>query len=112
MKPVLPRIGLAAMFVLALAFVRGEKTVAPVEPRHTEEGQMVVFDRSTWQMRELAKKLPLDEPWPSGAATAKALAKYGLDRNTPPQAIPVPARIAQDVFLVGQDHVSNLTYMI
>ena len=63
-------------------------------------------------MRELAKKLPLEEPWPGGAAAASALAKYGIDRNLPPQAIPVPAQIARDVYLVGQDHVSNLTYMI
>jgi len=103
---------LAALFLLALSFVRGERTIAPVHAMRTEEGQMVVFDRGTWLMRELAKKLPLDEPWPTGAAVAKAFAKYGLDRNPPPQAIPVPAQIARDVYLVGQDRVSNLTYMI
>jgi glyoxylase-like metal-dependent hydrolase (beta-lactamase superfamily II) len=78
----------------------------------TEEGQAVVFDRITWQLRELAKKVPLNEQWPSGPALAKALARYDLDKNPPPQAIPVPAHIVGDVYLVGQDRVSNLTYMI
>lgn len=112
MRTAFPRLALAALFLLALNFVRGARTIAPVQPIRTEEGQMVVFDRGTWLMRELTKKLPLDEPWPSGAAVAKAFAKYGLDRNPPPQAIPVPAQIAPDVYLVGQDRVSNLTYLI
>src|SRR6476469_8041760 len=108
----LPRTGVAIVFLLALRFAHGGRAIAPVQPLRTEEGQMVVFDRSTWQMRELAKKLPLEEPWPGGAAAASALAKYGIDRNLPAQAIPVPAQIARDVYLVGQDHVSNLRYSI
>jgi glyoxylase-like metal-dependent hydrolase (beta-lactamase superfamily II) len=112
MKPAWPRTILTILFLLALSFVRAARTIPPVQPIRTEEGQIVVFDRGTWQMRELTKKLPLDEPWPSGAATAAALAKYGIDRNPPPRAIPVPALIAPDVYLVGQDRVSNLTYMI
>ena len=48
---------------------------------------MVVFDGSTWRMRELAKKLPIGEPWPAGAAVVKAFAKYGLDRHPPPPAM-------------------------
>jgi metallo-beta-lactamase class B len=72
----------------------------------------VVFDRITWQARELAKKLPVSEPWPVGPELRKKLQQYGLDDKAPPNAIPVPARIATDVYLVGQDRVSNLTYML
>jgi len=32
----------------------------------TEEGQPVVFARHNWQNRELCKRLPLDEPCPTG----------------------------------------------
>ena len=109
----------AAVLVFALALwwswyttARAAATIAPVQAVRTEEGQMVVFDRITWQLRELTKKLPPDQPWPTGPALAKAFEKYGLDRNVPPQAIPVPALIAPDVYLVGQDRVSNLTYML
>ena len=35
----------------------------------------MVVDRITWQLRELAKKLPLTETWPSGPALAQAFAK-------------------------------------
>ena len=112
-----PRWTLAPLFSAALVWsyfsiARADRGVPPVNPIRTEEGQMVVFDRGTWQSRELTKKLPLDQPWPSAAAMTKALAQYGLDKNPPPQAIPVPAHIAGDVYLVGQDRVSNLTYMI
>jgi glyoxylase-like metal-dependent hydrolase (beta-lactamase superfamily II) len=78
----------------------------------TEEGQSVVFDRWTWQSRELAKQLPVSEPWPSDAGFRTTLHRYGLDQKTPPDAIPVPARITNDIYLVGQDRVSNLTYML
>jgi glyoxylase-like metal-dependent hydrolase (beta-lactamase superfamily II) len=78
----------------------------------TEEGQSVVFDRFTWQNRELAKKLPPSDAWPSGSEMRAALEKYGLVETTPPKAIPIPARLANDVYLVGQDRVSNLTYML
>jgi glyoxylase-like metal-dependent hydrolase (beta-lactamase superfamily II) len=54
----------------------------------------------------------LDQPLPSGAERQAALARYGLVENAPPPAIPVPARIAKDVYLVGQVRVSNLTYLI
>jgi glyoxylase-like metal-dependent hydrolase (beta-lactamase superfamily II) len=108
---------LALLFAVAIcwtyyATARAAATVAHVQPVRTEEGQMVVFDRITWQLRELTKKLPLNESWPTGAAVPKALEKYTLDRDVPPQAIPVPAQIAPDLYLVGQDRVSNLTYMI
>src|SRR5260370_4027667 len=101
-----------AALVFYFAIARAAREVPPVHAVRTEEGQMVVFDRITWQMRELSKKLPLSETWPSGGAALKAFEKYGLDRNPPPAAIPVPSTIARDVYLVGQDHVSNLTYMI
>ena len=107
------RIALMAAFVAALAWSYSpQKSISPVKPILTEEGQLVVFDRITWQLRELAKRLPADLPWPGGAEMQKALARYSLDRDTPERAIPVPAQIASGVYLVGQDRVSNLTYMI
>jgi glyoxylase-like metal-dependent hydrolase (beta-lactamase superfamily II) len=78
----------------------------------TEEGQHVVFDKITWQLRELSKHIPPDQPWPAGPEVQSAFAKYGLTDAAPEQAIPVPAEIDRDVYLVGQDHVSNLTYLI
>lgn len=106
------RFVIAPLFLLGLGWAY-QSTISPVGPvLTTEEGQSVVFDRSTWQARELAKKLPVSEPWPIGPEMRKVLQSYGLDDATPPSAIPVPARIARDVYLAGQDHVSNLTYMI
>jgi len=78
----------------------------------TEEGQHVVFDRITWQLRELTKKVPPDQPWPVGSELQSALLNYGLRDTALEQAIPVPAEIERDVYLVGQDQVSNLTYLI
>lgn len=107
------RLLLASLFLSALAWsYMPQSVVAPVKPLVTEEGQAVVFDRSSWQLRELTKRLDPQQPWPSGQALTEALARYGLDKDTPERAIPVPARIATDVYLVGQDRVSNLTYMI
>ena len=105
------RIPALALFLIALAWSY-QNSIEPVKPLRTEDGQQVVFDRITWQLRELSKKVPPQEAWPSGAALQEAFARYGLDRNTPPKAIPVPARITSDVYLVGQDRVSNLTYML
>jgi glyoxylase-like metal-dependent hydrolase (beta-lactamase superfamily II) len=76
----------------------------------TEEGQSVAFDESTYQLRELAKRLPLDEPWPAGATLRQALERYGLERGAPRRQIPV--ELAGGVYLVGQERYSNLTYMI
>ena len=107
-----PRWIIAPIFlgVLGWAF---ETSIPPIHPvLTTEEGQQVVFDRFTWQYRELAKKLPVSETWPTGQAMQDVLKRYGLAENAPAAAIPVPARITSDVYLVGQDHVSNLTYMI
>src|SRR5690348_6122412 len=105
------RIPALALFLIALAWSY-QSSIEPVKPMRTEDGQQVVFDRITWQLRELSKKVPPQEAWPSGPALQEAFARYGLDRNTPPKAIPMPARITGDVYLVGQDRVSNLTYIL
>jgi glyoxylase-like metal-dependent hydrolase (beta-lactamase superfamily II) len=106
------RLLMVSLFLLGLSWAY-QSALPPVGPvLITEEGQSVVFDRFTWQARELAKRLPVSERWPTGADMRTALKTYGLDAKTPPNAIPVPARIAADVYLVGQDHVSNLTYML
>lgn len=101
----------ASIFVIALlsAYQPG---VAQLRGIRTEEGQLVAINRSNYQQRELAKRLPLDTPWPAGPELANALARYGLDLNTAPRSLPMPSRIVRDVYLVGQDHFSNLTYMI
>jgi glyoxylase-like metal-dependent hydrolase (beta-lactamase superfamily II) len=106
---------LAALFFTALGwsyFAAGPSAVSPVRPLLTEEGQQVVFDRGTFQRRELSKRLPLEDAWPVATEMVKALARYGLDEVKLARAIPVPARIATGVYLVGQDRVNNLTYMI
>lgn len=103
---------IAPLFLLGLVWAY-QSTISTVGPvLKTEEGQSVVFDRFTFQARELAKKVPVSEPWPAGAQMREVLQRYGLADKTPPAAIPVPARIATDVYLVGQDRVSNLTYML
>jgi glyoxylase-like metal-dependent hydrolase (beta-lactamase superfamily II) len=106
---------LAALFFTALGwsyFAAGPAAVSPVRPLLTEEGQQVVFDKYTYQRRELAKRLPLEDAWPVAKEMVKALGRYGLDQVKLAPAIPVPARIATGVYLVGQDRVANLTYMI
>lgn len=89
-----------------------QRSVRGLAPVLTEEGQLVVFERATWQHRELAKRLPLSEPWPSGGGLAKALARFGSDQNMPPPFLQAPAQILPDVYLIGQDIGNNLTYMI
>lgn len=89
-----------------------ERNVGPVVAVVTEDGQQVVFQPIPWQYRELAKLLPLDQPWPAhGAEMQKILARYGLDRGAPKMTM--PARILTDIYLVGQEHINNnLTYLI
>ncbi len=87
-----------------------QRSVPAVSDITTEEGQRVAFDQGTYQARELTKRLPLEEAWPSGPAMRQALQRYGLDQNTPARV--VPAEIARGVYLVGQQRLSNLTYMI
>ncbi|HVP47418.1 MAG TPA: MBL fold metallo-hydrolase [Bryobacteraceae bacterium] len=107
-----PRWIIAPVFLAALGWAF-ESTIPPIHPvLTTEEGQQVVFDRFTWQYRELAKRLDISEAWPAGQAIQDTLTRYGLIGDAPPEAIPVPARITSDIYLVGQDRVSNLTYMI
>src|ERR1035438_706449 len=78
--------------------------------RTTEEGQRVIFDRFTWQRRELAKRLPLDQPWPPDAEIGRSFAKYGLDKDPPASVIPVPKKLTPSVYLVGS--TITLTYLI
>src|SRR5689334_11412916 len=110
------RLILVSLFIVLLLagnrFAPAQGRPERVRPLVTEEGQHVVFDRITWQLRELTKKLPPDQPWPVGAELQDALLKYGLKDPALEQAIPVPAEIDRDVYLVGQDQVSNLTYLI
>ncbi|MCW5982210.1 MAG: MBL fold metallo-hydrolase [Bryobacteraceae bacterium] len=113
--PIPSRAAVAPVFLIALGvsyLTSGAERIPRVEPLVTEEGQAVVFDRITWQLRELAKKLPVEQAWPQGQELERALDRFGLASNAPPKAIPVPAQIAPDVYLVGQDRVSNLTYMV
>src|SRR5438132_8245791 len=92
-----PRLLMAPVFLAALGWAF-ESTIPSIHPvLTTEEGQQVVFDRFTWQHRELAKKLPVSEPWPSGRDMRDVLKRYGLAENASPDGIPVPARITSDV---------------
>lgn len=84
--------------------------VPPVSTITTEEGQRVAFDRGTYQFRELTKKLPPQEPWPTGPAARQALERYGLTQNLPDRV--APSQIARGVYLVGQERLSNLTFLI
>jgi len=90
--------------------VRSDRAVSPLQVQITEEGQRVVFDRYTWQRRELTKRLPLDQPWPNENDIGAAFTKYGLDKPPVPEFIPTPARILPDVYLVGSQ--PNHTYLI
>jgi glyoxylase-like metal-dependent hydrolase (beta-lactamase superfamily II) len=108
---------LAPVFLALLSwtyFATGASShnAAPVKPLLTEEGQQVVFDRGTFQSRELAKRLPLQDAWPMGRERERALERFGLAQINLAGTVPVPARITSDVYLVGQDRVSNLTYLI
>jgi glyoxylase-like metal-dependent hydrolase (beta-lactamase superfamily II) len=86
----------------------------PIVSVVTEEGQRVAFDQAIWQLRELSKVLPLDQPWPANAQALQiAFTKHQLNQHTPARAIPVPAEIVRDVYLVGQDRIiGNTTYLI
>ena len=111
------RATLVSVFVVLLvgayrSAVKAQQGVPQLHGIRTEEGQLVAFNRSTYQQRELAKRLSPDAPWPTGPDLAKALARFGLDRNTPPRSLPMPSSIVPDVYLVGQDHFTNLTYLI
>jgi glyoxylase-like metal-dependent hydrolase (beta-lactamase superfamily II) len=87
-----------------------QRSVPPVSAITTEEGQRVAFDRGTYQFRELTKKLPPQEPWPAGPAARQALERFDITKNLPERVVPV--QIARGVYLVGQERLSNLTFMI
>jgi glyoxylase-like metal-dependent hydrolase (beta-lactamase superfamily II) len=117
MKNLRRRSFLLSLFLLVLSWsffteAQAQRSVLQLTPVITEEGQLVVFDRTTWQQRELAKRLPLQEPWPTGGELGQALGRFGLDRNTPPASIPAPSKVLADIYVVGQDIGNNLTYMI
>ena len=98
---------------------RGLAAAADAAPRHaapalavqeTEEGQTVAYDAYTWQRRELAKRLPLNEAWPSEATIDVQFKRFGLDHPPLPPVIPVPSVVMRDIYLVNS--VPNLTYLI
>lgn len=76
----------------------------------TEEGQTVAFDAYSWQRRELAKRLPLSEPWPSEGAIAAQFKRFSLDKGSAAQLIAAPSKIATDVYLVNSE--PNHSYLI
>jgi len=78
--------------------------------KKTEEGQTVIYDAYTWRRRELAKRLPLFEPWPSEGVIGASFKRFGLDAAPMPETIPIPSRIMGDVYLVNTE--PNLTYLI
>lgn len=106
------KVAFAAALTLASISVShaAERQVAALKEQITEEGQRVVFDRYTWQRRELAKHLPLDQPWPDEKQLSAVFAKYGLAEPSVPESIPTPALILTDVYLVGSQ--PNHTYLI
>lgn len=87
----------------------GRKTLTPLT---TEEGQKVIFDRYTWQRRELCKRLPLSEAYPpwEGAAIEAAFKRFDLADAPVPAAIPTPSEITTDIYLVNS--VPNHAYLI
>ncbi len=109
--------GALAVMLLAISLVAApaslaQPAVATLPTMKTEEGQTVIYDRYTWQRRELDKRLPLNLPWPDneGPAIEAAFKAYGLDQPPVPATIPIPSRITTDVYLVNT--VPNLTYLI
>jgi glyoxylase-like metal-dependent hydrolase (beta-lactamase superfamily II) len=87
-----------------------DKNQAALTAERTEEGQSIIYDAYTWRRRELTKKLPLSEAWPTEANIAEQFRKYGFDKAPMPETIPVPSRLMSDVYLVNSD--SNHTYLI
>jgi len=109
------RLVIASLFLMGfgwsfLSAVQESHSVTAVSTVMTEEGQRVAFDKETYQFRELTKRLPVLDPWPSGRELERAIERFGLNRR--PSIRTVPVRIAATVYLVGQDRLDNLTYMI
>jgi glyoxylase-like metal-dependent hydrolase (beta-lactamase superfamily II) len=105
---------LCTFMVLVLAVLLSPRAsmvrAADPEIRITEEGQRVIYERFTWLRRELAKRLPLDQPWPGPADIDSYFARYGVVKNAPAEQIPVPVKLAPHVYLVGSSDA--LTYLI
>ena len=87
-----------------------DRARATLPTQKTEEGQTVIYDAYTWRRRELAKRLPINEPWPSEAAIGAQFKRFGLDVAPIPEQIPTPSRIMPDIYLVNT--TPNLTYLI
>ena len=87
-----------------------EQARTTLATQKTEEGQTVVYDAYTWRRRELAKRLPINEHWPTEAAIGAQFKRFGLDVAPVPEQIPSPSRIMPDVYLVNTE--PNLTYLI
>jgi glyoxylase-like metal-dependent hydrolase (beta-lactamase superfamily II) len=108
-------IALAATAFLASAFAANAAppattTIQDLPLQVTEEGQHVSYDAYTWQRRELAKRLPLYDSWPTDDKFADQFKRFGLDKPPVPDQITAPVRIMKDVYLVDS-HV-NHTYLI
>ena len=84
--------------------------VPTLSTQTTEEGQSVIYDRYTWQRRELDKRLPINEAWPNDFVISKVLERYKLDTPPIPAALAIPARLMTDVYLVNTE--PNLVYLI
>lgn len=111
------RFALAATVVVCALVLSASASNNPVTSKApavivqvTEEGQHVVFDGYTWQRRELDKRLPLDQPWPSEDGIAKTFAQYGLANPPMPQWLAAPSTILPGIYLVGS--FPNNTYLI
>ncbi len=122
-KPTIPALGRRSFLAASIGALGGalasDVIAAPDPSAHnalttlvTEEGQMVVYDRYTWQRRELCKRLPLSEAYPpwEGPAIEAAFKRFNLTEAPVPAAIPTPARITTDVYLVNS--VPNHAYLI
>ena len=104
------RPALAGLLLIA-PFVMGGASPTPAPPtaapplaarpalavQKTEEGQAVIYDAYTWRRRELAKRLPINEHWPTEAAIGAQFKRFGLDVAPVPEQIPSPSRIMPDV---------------
>jgi len=99
----------SALIAAAAATQSRAGAAATLPTEQTEEGQAVVYDSYTWQRRELAKRLPLDQPWPNDSDIRAVFARFNLD-NPPAQYAFVPARIVRNVYLVNIK--PNLSYLI
>ncbi|WP_067681155.1 MBL fold metallo-hydrolase [Tsuneonella dongtanensis] len=87
-----------------------ERRAPDIAVTQTEEGQSVAYDAFTWQRRELAKRLPLDEPWPAEKDIEATLARFDLDKPPVSEVLPAPSRVAPDVYLVASK--TNHAYLI